>query len=157
MLKEFVQNFQSAVLSTIDEEQFPFSSYAPLLQKDGKFYIFISNIAQHAKNLQRTQKVSVFFIEDEQSCKNIFARKRAVYQCSSQCIDKNTPSYETILGHFEQNHGKTVSVLKGMQDFNLYELTPLKGQAVFGFGEAYDIHAQDIYALVQRQGTQGHK
>jgi len=31
-----------------------------------------------------------------------------------------------------------------MQDFQLFELTPVSGRAVFGFGEAYDFRDGDF-------------
>ena len=49
-----------------------------------------------------------------------------------------------------------VSMLMGMQDFNLYELKTDYGEATYGFGEAYNIGGEFMEDLVKRQGGTGH-
>ena len=50
-----------------------------------------------------------------------------------------------------------VAMLMGMSDFNLYALTPIYGEATFGFGEAYNIGGERMNQLVPRTGGTGHK
>ncbi len=60
MLKKFLDTFKSTVLSTLDENNNPFTSYAPFIKKDDKYYIYISSMAKHFKNLKKNKKVSLF-------------------------------------------------------------------------------------------------
>lgn len=157
MLLEYINNFKSTVLSTIDKDGNPFTSYAPFIKDDGKYYIYISAMARHYKNLSLNPKVSLFFIEDEISCENIFARKRVVIQCQSNKLPRDNDKFENLMEKFEQRHGKTVNMLKTMKDFSIFEFSPFEGEAVFGFGEAYDLGGENFDELVERKGLKGHK
>lgn len=156
MLKEFINSFKSVTLSTLDEKGFPFTSYAPYIKNDGKYYVYISSIARHSRNLSENPKVSLFFIEDENSCENIFRRKRVVLQCKVKKLLRDTQNFEKLMNIFEQKHGETVSILKNMTDFTIFEFTAFKGEAIFGFGQAYDIGGETCEELVERKGLKGH-
>lgn len=157
MLIEFIQNFKSTVLASIDSDNHPFTSYAPFIYNNHQYYIFISDIARHSQNIQNNPNISLFFIEDEQTCETIFARKRVQLSATAKQINKKSPTFNEILDLFEAHHGATVKTLRTMQDFNLYEITPLKGEAVFGFGQAYDVGGEFCTELLSRKNQMGHK
>lgn len=155
---DFIKDFQSVVLGTTDEKGLPFGSYAPFIHSEHKFYIFISNVAQHARNLQRTQKASLLFVEDESKTEQIFARKRISLQCSSTMINREDVKFTKVMDVFKSKFSEEmVTMLMGMQDFNLYELSTDYGEATFGFGEAYNIGGEQMEELLPRQGGSGHK
>ncbi|MBU0632341.1 pyridoxamine 5'-phosphate oxidase family protein [bacterium] len=157
-MKDFIANIQTAIIGTIDKGNLPFSSYAPYIYDDNRFYIYISNIATHAKNIQANPHASLFFIEDESKSKNLFARKRISLQCSSQKIDRDTDRFEEVLSLFGKKFDVSmVGMLKKMTDFNLYELQVNSGEATFGFGEAYLIGGDEMNELVVRQNTDKHQ
>ena len=56
----FIENFQSVVIGTVDENALSFSSYAPFVYENHKFYIFISDVAKHSNNLKTQEKASLF-------------------------------------------------------------------------------------------------
>ena len=156
-LSTYLEPYKSAVLGTISENGYPFSSYAPFYYDGISIYIFISNIATHAKNMQQRAKASAFFIEDESQTQQIFARKRISLQCDAAQISKDDASFEPIMEAFVSKQGETLTMLMGMKDFNLYVLTPIYGEATFGFGEAYNIGGEKMNELVSRTGDSGHK
>lgn len=156
-LKELLEPFQSAVLGTIAHNDYPFNSYAPYYYDGEVIYVFISNIATHAKNMQTIPKASAFFIEDESITDNIFKRKRISLQCDVKCIARDSTHFKGIMTPFIQKQGETLTMLMGMSDFNLYALTPVYGEATFGFGEAYTIGGDKMNKLIPRSGGQGHK
>lgn len=45
----FNQQFNSVMLATVNAEGFADASYAPTLQLNGRFYIYISALAAHTK------------------------------------------------------------------------------------------------------------
>ncbi|RLA69732.1 MAG: heme iron utilization protein [Epsilonproteobacteria bacterium] len=156
-LSTYLTPFKSVVLGTMSENGYPFSSYAPFYYDGISIYIFISDIATHARNIQQNPKASAFFIEDESQTQQIFARKRISLQCDVKCISKNDTSFEPIMEAFVSKQGETLTMLMDMGDFNLYVLTPIYGEATFGFGEAYNICGEKMNELVQRTGDSGHK
>ena len=154
---DFLKDFQSTVIGTLDKDGLPFGSYAPFVHTNHKFYIFISNVAKHAINLQRTPKASLVFIEDESKTEQIFARKRVSLQCSSTLIARENEKFTEIMNVFKSKFSEEmVSMLMGMTDFNLYELSTDYGEATFGFGEAYSIGGEFMEDLVERTGGTGH-
>lgn len=157
MLNNFLNSFKSTVLSTIDKRGNPFTSYAPFVKENGNYYIYISSMARHYENLSLNNKLSLFFIEDEISCENIFGRKRVVIQCTSKKLPRDNEKFEKLMKKFELNHGKTASMLKTMKDFSIFEFTPFEGEAIFGFGEAYDLGGKNFDKLVERTGLTGHR
>lgn len=60
MLNEFINSFKSINLSTLDENNFPFSSYAPFIKYNNKYYVYLSDMAKHANNLKNNPKVCIF-------------------------------------------------------------------------------------------------
>lgn len=156
-MKDFISQFSSTVIGTLDDANLPFSSYAPFIYDNHCFYIYISNIAKHAQNLQARADASLFFIEDESATENMFARKRVSLQCKSQKIERASERFEEVFSLYNQKFdASTVEMLKKMEDFNLFELKVHYGEATFGFGEAYNIGGDHMDKLVARQGGSGH-
>ena len=155
---DFIKDFQSVSIGTVDEKGLPFSSYAPFVYMNHRTYIFISNVAKHARNLQGMPKASLLFIEDESKTEQIFARKRISLQCSSAMISREDVKFGEVMDVFKSKFSEEmVGMLMGMQDFNLYELSTDYGEATFGFGEAYNIGGEHMEELVARTGGSGHK
>ena len=156
-LDELLTPFQTVTLGTLGNNGYPFSSYSPFYYDGEVVYVFLSDIATHAKNMQAIPKASAFFIEDESMTENMFRRKRISLQCDVSVIERNTPLFDTIMPRFVEKQGSTLTMLIGMNDFNLYALTPIYGEATFGFGEAYNIGGEKMNQLVTRTGDNGHK
>ncbi|MBP6498098.1 MAG: pyridoxamine 5'-phosphate oxidase family protein [Campylobacteraceae bacterium] len=156
-MKDFIAHIQTAVIGTLDKDHLPFSSYAPYIYDTNRFYVYISDIATHAKNIQANPKASLFFIEDESKTDNLFARKRISLQCDSVKITRSSERFEEVLALFAQKFdAKMVETLKKMTDFNLFEFKVTYGEATFGFGKAYLIGGEQMNELVSRNVSGGH-
>lgn len=156
-MKKFIATVQTAIIGTVDKNNHPFSSYAPYVYDTNRFYVYISDIATHAKNIQKNPKASLFFVEDESKTENLFARKRISLQCDSLKIARETERFEAVLDLFAQKFdAKMVATLKKMTDFNLYELKVNYGEATFGFGKAYFIGGENMDELVARGESNPH-
>jgi len=157
-LTELLTGYQSVVLGTQSSNGYPFSSYAPFYYDGEHIYIFISNIATHAKNIQTTPRASALFIEDESKSENIFARKRISLQCDVTSLSRDEKRFNMVMENFKDKFGAPmITMLMGMKDFNLYALRPIYGEATFGFGEAYQIGGEKMNELVVRRVDKGHK
>ena len=75
-MKDFIAHIQTAIIGTLDKDHLPFSSYAPYIYGNNRFYVYISDIATHATNIQAYPKVTLFFIEDESKTDNLFGWTR---------------------------------------------------------------------------------
>jgi putative heme iron utilization protein len=134
---------QTLLLSTCSTDLQPEIGYAPFVRDEkGHFYIFISELAQHTKNLLQNPKASILFIEPESGCHNLFARQRVVFNCSASAIAPADPVYRRQLHALEDKFGSVVALLRTLPDFHLIELIPKTGQYVAGFGKAYAIDLQ---------------
>jgi len=156
-MKQFLSAIQTAVIGTLDINHKPFSSYAPYVYDNNRFYVYISNIATHTKNLHANPHASLLFIEDESQSKNLFARRRISLQVEACIIARESERFENVLDLFAKKFdSNTVAMLKQMQDFNLFEFEVKYGEATFGFGEAYLVGGEDMNELLPRTGG-GHK
>ena len=150
-LNEFLEQIKSLTISSLDENGYPFSSYAPYVKYNNKYYVYLSLMAKHSSNLTQNKIASIFFCEDEQDCKNIFAKKRVSIQCETLKLAQNTQNEEEILNEFKAKFSEEmVNMLKKMGDFYLFEFTPFYGEAVFGFGKAYNLGGENFEEFVER-------
>lgn len=135
---QFIENKKNLILSLIDDEGKPFISYAPFVKKAGKLYIYISQIADHYGYMEKNEFVDALLIADESITPNKFATERVRWNCTS--INLGNEGHEDIFELFNEVHGAPImKVLRGL-DFSLFELTPLKGRYVVGFGLAFDLN-----------------
>lgn len=135
---DLIDSLQTMIISSVDAEGLPHTSYAPFIQKEQMFYISISAMSSHTQNLLHSQKTSILFIEDESKSTNIFARKRVSFIVEIQPIQRKTITFNGAMTLFEDKFGELANIYKSMPDFQLFALKPLSGKAVFGFGQAYE-------------------
>ena len=97
-IREFRDGCRTLQLATVDSEGNPTASYAPfVLQEDG-YYVLISEIARHARNLQQVPKVSLMLIEDETGARELFARKRLTFDAVAEVVAGVPPDYFSATG-----------------------------------------------------------
>lgn len=153
-LNEFLEPIKSLTISSLDDKGYPFSSYAPYVKYNNKYYVYLSLMAKHSSNLTQNKIASIFFCEDEQDCKNIFGKKRVSIQCETKRLEQNTDEEIEILNEFRTKFGEEmVNMLQKMGDFYLFEFTPFYGEAVFGFGKAYNLGGDNFQDFVERGNT----
>lgn len=136
-VKELVANSKSIILGTVDAEGNPNSSYAPFVNIDNKFYILVSFMSRHTKNLRDQKKASMMFIADESNSKQIYARERLTFDVAITQVARDSDQWNTVVEKLKETHGKVVEVIAPMEDFILLALNPVKGSYVNGFGSAY--------------------
>lgn len=116
-------------------------SYAPYVRDEANFYVFVSELAKHTKNLLTRPSAAVLFIEPETAALNLFARQRLTLQCDVREIDKSDALYDLQLNALTEKFGEIVGVLRTLPDFHLLALTPIGGQFVAGFGKTLKVDA----------------
>jgi heme iron utilization protein len=143
-LESLVASQQSLLLSTSSTAGVPDLSYAPFIRDiNGCFYIFVSELATHTANLQYNPRASIMFIRPESDSKNLFARERAIFDCNCREVKRNDLLYSNQLNLLQEKFGDVVSLLRSLNDFHLFALSPSSGRYVVGFGQAYFINIED--------------
>lgn len=151
-LEESFVNFKQSVktlqLSTLTAEGKPNASYSPfVVDKQGNFYIFVSQLASHTQDLLANPQASILLIQDEVDTRQIFARRRISYQCDVEIVNDETSDYSKMLEALEKRFGNMVELLRTLPDFILFRLTPYQGHYVKGFGKAYKLAGEGLLAL----------
>ena len=140
-----IEDMRSLQLSTVGADGVPHCGYTPYLYRaPGSFYIFVSQLAAHTRNLLANKTVAIMIIADEQSTSQIFARVRVNYLCGATRIAPDSHDYALVLDDYQQRHGKMAGLLRQLPDFVLFQLQPMSGQFVMGFGKAYTLTGDDL-------------
>ncbi|TBR38247.1 heme utilization protein HutZ [Marinomonas agarivorans] len=143
-IEAFLLSQKSLMLSTIDSENIPHASYAPFGIYQQHLYIFVSQLASHTQHLLQSKTASVLIIEDEAASDDVFARKRLSYQVSVIALERSDSLWTSIIDSMKQRFGDNMDVLSQLGDFILFQLTPVSGRYVKGFGKAYDLTGESL-------------
>ncbi|AGV18890.1 MULTISPECIES: heme utilization protein HutZ [Vibrio] len=154
-IKEFRQERRTLQLATVDAEGRPNVSYAPYVQNQEGYFVLISKIARHARNLLENPNVSLMMIEDEESSKQLFARKRLTFDAVANVVERDTEMWQQVVGQMKERFGEIIDGLSQLEDFVLFNLKPESGLFVKGFGQAYQVSGDDLVDFVHLQ--EGHK
>ncbi|MEZ9241209.1 heme utilization protein HutZ [Vibrio splendidus] len=154
-IKEFRQERRTLQLATVDEEGRPNVSYAPFVQNQEGYFVLISDIARHARNLKANPQVSLMMIEDEESSKQLYARKRLTLDAQASVVERETELWTQVIGQMQERFGEIIDGLSQLQDFSLFNLKAENGLFVKGFGQAYQVSGDDLVDFVHLQ--EGHK
>ncbi|HHX8601833.1 TPA: heme utilization protein HutZ [Vibrio alginolyticus] len=154
-IKEFRQERRTLQLATVDAEGRPNVSYAPYVQNQEGYFVLISKIARHARNLLENPNVSLMMIEDEESSRQLFARKRLTFDAVANVVERDTEMWQQVVGQMKERFGEIIDGLSQLEDFVLFNLKPESGLFVKGFGQAYQVSGDDLVDFVHLQ--EGHK
>lgn len=140
-VEAFLETFQTLMMASLTPQGEAHASTAPFVRFKGHFYILISTVAQHGRNLLVTSQVSLLFAEDEVQSLQPFARKRITLDAGVSEVSRDSERFGEVSAIFSQKFDPDlVSGLLQMGDFHLFELTPRSGNAVMGFGRAYRLN-----------------
>jgi putative heme iron utilization protein len=152
-----IESKKSLLLSSLDENGVPYISYAPFAYEEDCFYLLLSDIAIHGKNLALNAKASVMVIEDEDTACELYARIRVSYQIEATLIEDTSSQWEKGIQILTDRLGDRVLKLSELSDFKLFKLTPITGRYVKGFGKAYTIEGKKLGGTNLSHLTVGHQ
>ncbi len=153
-VREFRDSRKTLQLATINSAGIPNATYAPFAFDNKAYYILVSDIAAHGQNLKTNRNVSILMIEDENECKNIYARKRLTFDTRAVLVEKQTQDWSQGVAALKARFDDIIDNLSQLKDFNLYRLVPESGRYVKGFGQAYVISGDDMLDFIHL--TEGH-
>ncbi len=144
-MQELISAQRTLHLATRAPSGEPEASYAPFVADEaGRFYIFVSRLSRHTRNLLEQPGLSILLIEPEAEAQQIFARKRLSYHCVAEVIARDDPEWAARLDEFEARFGAIIDMLRSLDDFVMFRLVPEYGSFVKGFGQAYTIDSDMI-------------
>lgn len=163
-IAEFAKEFGSGVLASLSPSGEALATYAPVIHSEGRFYIYISEVAEHYASIRANpSNIELMFLEDESKAKSVILRKRLRYRVSARFVDRGSAEFESVFARFvEQSGGGGIKSIKAMQDFHLIELTAGSGRYVKGFGQAYSIASNGEISYLggsgnpHKMGAHGH-
>lgn len=137
-------NHQSVgVLSThsIDVEGYPFGSIAPYaLDYDGEPTILISDIAQHTRNIQHNNKVSLTVFDA--SADDPQAGSRLTWIGDAESVDSSdTATRDRYLRYFPASESYFDT-----HDFSFYRIRLRRARFIGGFGQIFWIEPDSVIA-----------
>lgn len=138
-------------MATVSEALQAECSTAPFLRdKDGSIYVYLSELAQHTKNLLANPTASLMVIADEAGSNNLFARQRLTLRAKAVEITTDNPQYHRILDEMESQLGNTLQVLRSLPDFHLFKFQVGDANYVQGFAKAYALQGPALEVIEHR-------
>ena len=146
----FLGSFRTLQMATASATGEPEASYAPFVRTgDNAFHICVSDLSRHTGHLVATGRASVLVIEDESAADQLFARRRLVFECDTEQVERGTERWHAIMDLFERKFGDVIGLIRPLADFRMFALVPRRGVFVKGFGQAYRITGPALDALRQ--------
>jgi heme iron utilization protein len=152
----FRRTFKTVLLGTTSAAGEPDASVAPaVFGDDGAFYVYVSALSAHTRNLLATRRASVLLIEDEAAAAQLLARRRLTFPATAELIPRESPAFGVRINALKEKFGGVMSHLETMTDFQLVRLEAGRGRLVNGFGKAYDVDPRD-WTQLTHVGAGGH-
>ena len=142
----FVDNLNSAIISSVHSNGQCVSSYAPFIREDDKVYLCISSVSEHFESISdNPNKISIMFIEDEENAKTAFARVRLSVKCDSEFLS-NEQEKQVIWDKLSNKlkGESSIAYVRTLKDFHILKATFKDGRFVKGFGAAYDTKGLEV-------------
>lgn len=156
-IQAHIASRRSLQLASLSDDHGPYASYAPFAYDDTGFYVLVSEIAVHGRNLKEHPEASVLIIEDEDTAAELFARKRVSYRVQAEHITEQDTRWQAGITALSERHGKRILHLAELSDFRLFRLHVLGGRYVKGFGKAYALEAGALTGTSLQHLREGHR
>lgn len=139
--KQLLKSAQMAVLSTHSNTLpgFPFGSTVQFYANDsGQVFLFISDIAQHAKNLTHNNKLSLTVFEQTNSDNPQMSRLTLVAEATKYPRSKSQHLIEQFVEHFP-----TAEQYKELTDFHIWQIDMVRARFIAGFGKIFWLEKEE--------------
>ena len=144
----FLGRFKTLQMATASATGEPEASYAPFVRAgDNAFFICVSDLSRHTGHLAANGRASILLIEDESEAARLFARRRLVFECTAEQVERGTARWNAVMDLFERKFGEVIGLIRPLADFRVFALVPRRGVFVKGFGQAYRIAGSTLDAL----------
>jgi len=146
-LIELLKNSKTASLGTSKENQ-PFVSMVSFSnsQKFSEFYILISQLAVHTKNILENNKVSLMICQTENETKNPNSLARITFIGKAIVVEKSYKNYSSIKQNY-LNKNLSAEMLFNLGDFQIFRIEVEQARFVAGFAKTYNLSTKSLESL----------
>jgi len=134
--KSLISTSTFAVLGTLTEDGFPYTSLTQIITQAGVPYLLLSDLSDHTKNIVRDNHISLFFDGTDET--NKMNSPRITLMGVATKIDKSL-----VEDLFYSQHPKT-KLYFSFADFNVWKLDAVRARLNAGFGKAFDFDKGDL-------------
>ncbi len=148
-VRTLLENQNFGVLSTysVDVEGFPFGSVTPYSLSDTyNPLIYISNIAQHTKNILNDNRVALTILEPSQAAyQNPQKHGRVTVMGKAMAVTDSEESSSELLQKYFQRFPESESY-KYAHGFQLFRIDPVRIRYIGGFGKIFWLEPNQLTA-----------
>ena len=134
-----------AALGTLHDGA-PFVSMTPLVPDPGRtgFFIHVSRLAQHTRDLVVDGRVSLLFMQPLDADQDPLALPRLTLQGAAEAIPTDSEGHESAAEAYLARFPQAEMTLH-LDDFSFFLIRPATGRLVSGFGRALSLDAAEIH------------
>jgi heme iron utilization protein len=147
LLLSLMKSSKTASLGTCKENQ-PYVSLTPYSCKENftEFYIHISKLAVHTKNITDNSKVSLMISQSEDTNTNPLSLARVTLTGNALEVGRADINYNSIKENYLKKY-PTAEMLFNLDDFHIYKIEIEQGRYVAGFANTYNLTKQSLESL----------
>jgi len=149
ILARLLKTTRVAALGTLHDGA-PFVSMTSLARADdgSAFYVHVSRLAQHTRDMDADPRVSLMFAEADDGRVDPQTLARLSIQCRAEKIERADESYAAIQKLYLSQFPASEQLFS-FGDFNLWKLIPEKARFVAGFARAFNITPAELRRVVK--------
>jgi hypothetical protein len=147
VLEHLIENSKIASLGTCSDNQ-PFVSMVAFSVNNNftEFYILISQLAKHSKNITENKKISLMLCQPETEADNPQTLARVSMTGKAELVERNTEKYLSAKNSYLIKN-KNAEMYFGLGDFQLYKLKIEKARFVAGFAKTFNLSIESLQNL----------
>lgn len=147
ILIHLIESSKIASLGTSSNNQ-PFISMVAysVNEKFSEFYILISQLAKHSKNITDNKKISLMICQPETEADNPQTLARVSVTGIAQLIERNSEEYNSAKNSYLIKNTNAEMYFR-LGDFQLYKLRINKAKFVAGFAKTFNLSKESLQNL----------
>lgn len=143
-LAQLIRTQRTAALGTLRDGS-PFVSMVLFAAAEdfSAFYLHISSLARHTRDLQADQRASLMIAETDDGTRDPQTLARLSLEGEAVAVPRDDPTAEDIRRLYLAKYPQSGPNFN-LGDFSLYRITPRRGRYVAGFGKIFNLGPEQL-------------
>lgn len=149
-LRNLLNTQRVAALGTLDQDGQPFVSMVPFAidSNSGAVVIHVSGLAAHARNLERTSRVSLMVMQSEVAGEAVHALPRVTLEGIATLLGVNSAAWISARAAYLTRF-PDVEYMTQLGDFRFVAIAVTGARQVAGFGAARSIEVDELSQVLR--------